>query len=70
MWLIFTWNCLKGRVIISSSLYKFEFLIVRLGFLLFFGMGSIKNMSKYSNLMAEKLELISFFIFELLNLLI
>ena len=46
------------RTIVSSSLYKLEFFTVRSGFLSFFEIVSTKKMSEYSDLMAEKLELI------------
>ena len=47
-----------GKVTVSSSLYKLEFFTVRYGFLSFFGMRSTKKMLKYSDPMAEMLELI------------
>ena len=48
----------KGRAAINSSLYKLKFLTVKFGFLSLFGMRSIKKMSKYFDLIAEKRELI------------
>ena len=44
-----------GRATVSSSLYKLEFLTIRFGFLSLFTVRFIKNMSEYSDPLAENI---------------
>ena len=56
--IVIAFSIVLGRATLSLSLYKLEFFIVKYEFLSLFGVGSIKKMVEYSDLMTKKLLLI------------